>query len=185
MQGNRQNAQMAGLSWAQVSTPVGEVSAGWCGPSGIACVRFGSAPAGNDYQRELADAACVQLTEYFRGLRKAFDLPIDWSVTRRAPAPCARDARHVKSATGRQPATASSRGAAACGQRQLTRACPSRGQDHGIQSDSGDRAVSPVLASDGLGGYSGGTGTEVKRWLLILEGALPPTLDWQPAAATD
>ena len=38
-----------------------------------------------------------------------------------------------------------------------------------------------VLASDGLGGYSGGTGIEVKRWLLILEGALPPTLDWQPA----
>ena len=37
-----------------------------------------------------------------------------------------------------------------------------------------------VVASDGLGGYSGGTGIEVKRWLLILEGSLPPTLDWQP-----
>ena len=37
-----------------------------------------------------------------------------------------------------------------------------------------------VLASDGLGGYSGGAGVEVKRWLLILEGVLPPTLDWQP-----
>ena len=37
-----------------------------------------------------------------------------------------------------------------------------------------------VVASDGLGGYSGGAGTEVKRWLLILEGSLPPTLDWQP-----
>jgi methylated-DNA-[protein]-cysteine S-methyltransferase len=37
-----------------------------------------------------------------------------------------------------------------------------------------------VLASDGLGGYSGGAGVEVKRWLLILEGSLPPTLDWQP-----
>jgi O-6-methylguanine DNA methyltransferase len=37
-----------------------------------------------------------------------------------------------------------------------------------------------VVASDGLGGYSGGAGVEVKRWLLILEGALPPTLDWQP-----
>jgi methylated-DNA-[protein]-cysteine S-methyltransferase len=39
-----------------------------------------------------------------------------------------------------------------------------------------------VVASDGLGGYSGGTRLEVKRWLLILEGALPPTLDWEPAA---
>jgi methylated-DNA-[protein]-cysteine S-methyltransferase len=37
-----------------------------------------------------------------------------------------------------------------------------------------------VLASDGLGGYSGGEGIEVKRWLLILEGSLPPTLDWDP-----
>jgi methylated-DNA-[protein]-cysteine S-methyltransferase len=38
-----------------------------------------------------------------------------------------------------------------------------------------------VVASDGLGGYSGGTGIEIKRWLLIFEGALPPTLDWDPA----
>ena len=39
-----------------------------------------------------------------------------------------------------------------------------------------------VVASDGLGGYSGGAGPEVKRWLLILEGAIPPTLDWVPAS---
>lgn len=41
-----------------------------------------------------------------------------------------------------------------------------------------------VLAHDGLGGYSGGSGgngLEVKRWLLTLEGVLPPTLDWSPA----
>ena len=38
-----------------------------------------------------------------------------------------------------------------------------------------------VVASDGLGGYSGGAGPEVKRWLLILEGSAPPTLDWVPA----
>jgi methylated-DNA-[protein]-cysteine S-methyltransferase len=37
------------------------------------------------------------------------------------------------------------------------------------------------VAADGLGGYSGGTGPEVKRWLLTFEGALPPTLDWEPA----
>jgi methylated-DNA-[protein]-cysteine S-methyltransferase len=40
-----------------------------------------------------------------------------------------------------------------------------------------------VVASDGIGGYSGGTGIEAKRWLLILEGVLPPTLDWEPALA--
>jgi len=38
-----------------------------------------------------------------------------------------------------------------------------------------------VVAGDGLGGYSGGAGIEIKRWLLIFEGALPPTLDWDPA----
>ena len=37
-----------------------------------------------------------------------------------------------------------------------------------------------VVAADGLGGYSGGIGLEVKRWLLTFEGALPPTLDWEP-----
>jgi len=38
-----------------------------------------------------------------------------------------------------------------------------------------------VVAADGLGGYSGGTGIEIKRWLLIFEGTEPPTLDWVPA----
>jgi methylated-DNA-[protein]-cysteine S-methyltransferase len=41
-----------------------------------------------------------------------------------------------------------------------------------------------VLASDGIGGYSGGAGIEVKRWLLILEGSVPPTLDWEPMDAS-
>ncbi|MFI5533681.1 methylated-DNA--[protein]-cysteine S-methyltransferase [Kitasatospora sp. NPDC051853] len=36
-----------------------------------------------------------------------------------------------------------------------------------------------VVASDGIGGFGGGqVGIEVKRWLLTLEGVLPPTLDW-------
>lgn len=37
-----------------------------------------------------------------------------------------------------------------------------------------------VVASDGIGGFSG-VGIEVKRWLLTLEGALPATLDWDLA----
>lgn len=41
-----------------------------------------------------------------------------------------------------------------------------------------------VVAADGLGGYSGGTGPQVKRWLLTFEGSLPPTLDWEPSRAT-
>ncbi|MEU5026028.1 methylated-DNA--[protein]-cysteine S-methyltransferase [Streptomyces milbemycinicus] len=36
-----------------------------------------------------------------------------------------------------------------------------------------------VVAADGIGGFGGGeTGLAVKRWLLTLEGALAPTLDW-------
>jgi methylated-DNA-[protein]-cysteine S-methyltransferase len=34
-----------------------------------------------------------------------------------------------------------------------------------------------VIAGSGLGGFSGGDGVESKRWLLTLEGYLPPTLD--------
>ena len=41
-----------------------------------------------------------------------------------------------------------------------------------------------VVAGNGLGGYSGGAGVEIKRWLLIFEGALPPTLDWDPAGVS-
>ncbi|WP_034516108.1 methylated-DNA--[protein]-cysteine S-methyltransferase [Actinomadura rifamycini] len=40
-----------------------------------------------------------------------------------------------------------------------------------------------VVASNGLGGYSGACGVEGKRWLLTLEGAVPATLDWDIAVA--
>jgi methylated-DNA-[protein]-cysteine S-methyltransferase len=36
-----------------------------------------------------------------------------------------------------------------------------------------------VVAGNGLGGFSGGDGVDSKRWLLTLEGYLPPTLDWE------
>ncbi|MDH6111227.1 methylated-DNA-[protein]-cysteine S-methyltransferase [Kitasatospora sp. MAP12-15] len=36
-----------------------------------------------------------------------------------------------------------------------------------------------VVAADGIGGFGAGPlGLDVKRWLLTLEGLLPPTLDW-------
>ncbi|MGZ4630478.1 methylated-DNA--[protein]-cysteine S-methyltransferase [Oryzihumus sp.] len=36
-----------------------------------------------------------------------------------------------------------------------------------------------VVASNGLGGFTGGLA--IKQWLLTLEGVLAPTLDWSPA----
>jgi methylated-DNA-[protein]-cysteine S-methyltransferase len=42
-----------------------------------------------------------------------------------------------------------------------------------------------VVAADGLGGFSGGCGIELKRWLLTFEGALPEMLDFgAPAVAS-
>lgn len=170
---------MRWLSWAQLSTPVGEVCAG-CGPGGVACVRFGSAPEGNDDHRELADATRAQLAEYFRGRRKVFDLPIDWSAT-------AGQQRQVLETLAASVAygqtTSYGELARRSGLRVTNDIVPARAVGK-IMGSNPIPVIVPchrVLASDGLGGYSGGAGIEVKRWLLILEGALPPTLDWQPA----
>jgi methylated-DNA-[protein]-cysteine S-methyltransferase len=171
--------KMTSLSWAQLSTPVGEVCAG-CGPGGVACVRFGSAPAGNGDHRELADAARAQLAEYFRGHRKVFDLPIDWSAT----AGQQRQVLQTLAASVGYGQTASyGELARRSGLRVTSDIVPARAVGK-IMGSNPIPVIVPchrVLASDGLGGYSGGAGVEVKRWLLILEGALPPTLDWQPA----
>ncbi len=177
---------MTALSWAWLSTPVGHVSVG-CSADGIAQVRYGSpaSPFAGDTAdgaapgRELADAARQQLTEYFRGQRTTFDLPVDWSGT-------AGPQREVLQVLDRS---------VCYGQTITYGALASRA---GLPADGGNlpaRVVGQIMgsnpipvivpchrvvASDGLGGYSGGAGLEVKRWLLILEGSLPPTLDWQP-----
>jgi methylated-DNA-[protein]-cysteine S-methyltransferase len=189
------------LSWASLGTPVGQVSVG-CSTSGVARVRYGAPDLAGDSDeagghqasrdqasrdqasRDLADQALAELTDYFRGKRTAFDLPIDWSGT-------AGPQREVLKVLA---------GSVGYGESISYGALASRAglaPDDGLTA-SGDipaRLVGKimgsnpipvivpchrVLASDGLGGYSGGAGVEVKRWLLILEGALAPTLDWQP-----
>ncbi len=166
------------LSWASLSTPVGEVSVG-CSRDGVARVRFGPPPDRRDGGDHAASAR-QQLAEYFAGRRTAFDLQLDWSAT---------------SGTQRQ-VLETLAGSVGYGQTLSYGALADRA---GLAAEGGvppARVVGKimgsnpiplivpchrVLASDGLGGYSGGAGVEVKRWLLILEGALPPTLDWQPA----
>ncbi len=174
---------MAGLTWAQLATPVGDISMG-CGPCGVARVRFGPALAGNDDYRELADAARAQLVEYFRGRRKAFDLPIDWSAT---DGPQRLVLQTLAASVGYGQTTSYGELARRSGLRATAGTLPARAVGT-IMGSNPIPVIVPchrVLASDGLGGYSGGAGVEVKRWLLILEGAHPPTLDWQPAMATD
>ena len=156
----------------------------------MACVRFGSPPgraAGadraeqlNDPHRDLADTVRTQLTEYFRGLRRAFDVPIDWSVT---AGPQRLVLQTLAASVGYGETTSYGELAKLSGLAATEDVVPARAVGK-IMGSNPIPVLVPchrVLASDGLGGYSGGAGIEVKRWLLILEGALPPTLDWQPA----
>lgn len=122
--------------------------------------------------------AVTQLAEYFSGRRRSFDLPLDWSGMSRLQrrvlgvlfdsvgygetVSYGMLARRVQSADGTLVP------ARAIGQVMGSNPIPLIVPCH------------RVVAADGLGGYSGGTGLEVKRWLLTFEGALPPTLDWEP-----
>jgi methylated-DNA-[protein]-cysteine S-methyltransferase len=180
------NGQMTEVGWARLDTPVGEVSVG-CSAVGVVRVQFGAPPAdrppagGGREADELAAAARQQLAEYFCGRRRDFDLPLDWSAT-------SGTQRHVLEVlagsisygqTTSYGVLADRAGLKAAGDVRPARAVGK------IMGSNPIPVIVPchrVLASDGLGGYSGGTGPEVKRWLLILEGSLPPTLDWQPAS---
>jgi methylated-DNA-[protein]-cysteine S-methyltransferase len=180
---------MTALSWAWLSTPVGQVSVG-CSADGVAQVCYGVPPgrhdAGDGRHRDEADKSSVlaaaardQLIDYFRGLRRTFNLPIDWSGT----AGPQREVLQVLASSVRYGQTISY--GALAGRAGLIAGGdipPARAVGK-IMGSNPIPVIVPchrVLASDGLGGYSGGAGVEVKRWLLILEGALPPTLDWQP-----
>jgi len=188
---HRQNAEMTALAWAWLSTPVGQVSVG-CSTRGVAQVRYGvppasarsgtvadAGPADDPAARQLAELARQQLTAYFRGQRTEFDLPVDWSATagpqREVLAVLAASVGYGQTTT--YGALASQAGLAGSDGMPPARAVGT------IMGSNPVPVIVPchrVLASDGLGGYSGGGGVDVKRWLLILEGSLPPTLDWQP-----
>lgn len=181
---------MTELAWASLSTPVGQLSVG-CSSSGVARVHFGrphnpapaEPPAGRDVR---PDASCLadarrQLAEYLGGQRKSFDLPLDWTTVT-GPQRLVLGVLHDSVGYGQ---TVTYGGLA----RQA--GLPQDGQDLPARAVGQIMGSNPipvivpchrVVASDGLGGYSGGTGLEVKRWLLTLEGALPPTLDWEPAS---
>ncbi|HEY2505957.1 MAG TPA: methylated-DNA--[protein]-cysteine S-methyltransferase [Streptosporangiaceae bacterium] len=170
---------MTELFWASLDTPVGQVSVG-CSPQGVARIRYGAPPAGTDAAPDLASAALRQVTEYFRGGLKAFELDVDWSATSGTQ----RQVLQVLAdSVGYGQTTTYGELAQRAGLAASADVLPARvvGQ---IMASNPIPVVVPchrVLAADGLGGYSGGAGIEVKRWLLILEGALPPTLDWVPA----
>ena len=191
-----ENALVTDLSWAWLSTPVGPVSVG-CSDDGVAKVRYGSPPGrpdaadhgeqlaeveenrAGDARQQLARDARKQLTEYFRGQRTRFDLPLDWSGT----AGPQREVLRVLAASVGYGETISYGGLASRADLPAVGDVPPARAVGTIMGSNPIPVIVPchrVLAADGLGGYSGGAGVEVKRWLLILEGSLPPTLDWQP-----
>jgi len=186
------------LAWATLDTPVGPMSVG-CSPAGLSQVRFGpppgsSAPPGPPgppgtstppagaagAAHELSSALATQVREYFSGGRRIFDVPVDWtglSGRRR------QVLRVLFETVGYGQTVSYGALAEGAGLTGHDATLPARAVG-GIMASNPIPLVVPchrVVAADGLGGYSGGTGPEVKRWLLTFEGALPPTLDWEPA----
>ncbi|MGH3276656.1 MAG: methylated-DNA--[protein]-cysteine S-methyltransferase [Streptosporangiaceae bacterium] len=186
------------LEWASMDTPVGPVSVG-CGIAGVAEVRFGlpPGPAGsaaaaghtatalganpNNRVSEIALLARRQLAEYFAGQRKEFGLPLDWSAFGPAQRPVLE---LLYDGVGYGETITYGMLAGRAGLCASSDVIPARAVGQ-IMGSNPVPVIVPchrVVARDGLGGYSGGAGPEVKRWLLILEGSLPPTLDWTPAS---
>jgi methylated-DNA-[protein]-cysteine S-methyltransferase len=171
-----------GLSWASLSTPVGVVSVG-CSQAGVARVRYGRPtvpPSEHSAGARFAAAARAELLEYFRGARRAFDVPVDWES---ASEPQLRVLTVLAHTVGYGETITYG----ALARRAGLPADPASARAVGSTMAANPVPIivpcHRVLASDGLGGYSGGDGVEVKRWLLILEGSHPPTLDWDAREA--
>jgi methylated-DNA-[protein]-cysteine S-methyltransferase len=176
------------LRWATLSSPVGPLAVG-CSPAGVARVDFRTPGGPGRLQREpgaspaaagLLGAARDQLAEYFAGQRQVFDLPLDWSG-------CSRAQHQVLSVLYGSVGYGETLTYGDLAQRAVAGpdgiSLPARAIGR-IMGSNPLPLIVPchrVVAGNGLGGYSGGTGIEIKRWLLIFEGALPATMDWDVA----
>jgi methylated-DNA-[protein]-cysteine S-methyltransferase len=170
------------LGWASIEIPVGQVSVA-CSAAGVARVRFGAPPAVRepgpaDAPGGLLSAARDQLSEYFGGTRRAFDLPLDWGSA-------ARERREVLCLLAETVGYGETITYGSLAQRDERPEIDARAVG-GIMASNPIPVIVPchrVVAADGLGGFSGGSGPELKRWLLTFEGALPAMLDFgEPAA---
>jgi O-6-methylguanine DNA methyltransferase len=175
--GRREPGQVAGQASADQASP-GQASAGQAsaGQASAGQASAGQASSG------LLSAARDQLAEYFAGQRQVFDLPVDWSG-------CSRAQHQVLSVLYDSVTYGETVTYGELAQRAVAGpdgiSLPARAIGR-IMGSNPIPLIVPchrVVAGNGLGGYSGGTGIEIKRWLLIFEGALPATLDWSPAGA--
>jgi len=193
------------LAWTTLDTPVGPLSLA-CSGSGLAMIWFsarsgdrGEPASGSATANDSLDAARTQLSEYFLGSRRVFDLAIDWD----AVPPPRRQVLSVLFETVQYGETvtygslARRAGLDAGGvEGSAPPVIPVDARDIPARAIGRIMGSNPlplivpchrVVAADGLGGYSGGsgsggsTGIEIKRWLLTFEGTLPATLDWDPS----
>lgn len=166
----------AELSWTAVSSAVGPLTIVATG-RGLLRLSFGEpgpvlAEFGGAARRPHSGIAAdvgVQVTEYFEGSRRRFDVPIDWSpvqgyrlhvlrtLSERVPFGRTVSYRELAELSGR-PAAARTVGAI-MGSNPVPLVVPC----HRV-----------VASGGGLGGF--GPGVEAKRRLLVLEGVLSPTL---------
>jgi methylated-DNA-[protein]-cysteine S-methyltransferase len=196
-----QNGAVRALSWTTIETPAGLLAAG-SSKAGLAAVRFGGPPppaAGSapgsdpgdpgdpgdsgdsgDGRDQVLGSTCAQLAEYFAGRRRVFDLTIDWAGVSR---PQYEVLSVLFESVGYGETITYGALARRAGAAPTATELPARAIGR-IMGSNPIPVIVPchrVVAGNGLGGFSGGIGPELKRWLLIFEGALPPTLDWTPA----
>ncbi|MDH2425139.1 methylated-DNA--[protein]-cysteine S-methyltransferase [Sphaerisporangium sp. TRM90804] len=178
---------MVDVAFGSVLTPLGRFVAAVT-PDGVAATDFRDAPAtrrrmlarlGAGAGEAGADAGAwagrveEELAAYFAGRLRAFTVPVDWRLF----TPAQRRVLGTLYETVRYGRVTTYGGLAA----ESGAGLPARA----IGSIMGGNPVPVivpchrVVAGDGLGGFSGGDGVESKRWLLTLEGYLPPTLDWE------
>ena len=170
---------------------MGQVSVA-CTDAGVARVSYGPPPGPEPRPGTLAsvllEATLEELARYFGGHLKRFSVPVDMGSaqgSRRA----VLSALHQTVGFGQ---TITYGGLAARAGLKATAepgnfVPPARvvGQ---IMASNPIALIVPchrVVAGTGLGGYGGGTGTDVKQWLLVFEGAIPATLDWDAAGLPD
>ncbi|GII78291.1 methylated-DNA--protein-cysteine methyltransferase [Sphaerisporangium rufum] len=173
---------MLDVAFGSVPTPVGDVLVAVTG-QGVVATSFGDGPA---VRRRVLDrlgaleaddpgrarAAREEMAAYFAGRLRRFTVPLDWRLTsplqRRVLGTLHETVPYGRVTTYGGLADRSGAGVPA-------RAIGS------IMGGNPIPIIVPchrVVAGSGLGGFSGGEGVESKRWLLTLEGYLPPTLDW-------
>jgi methylated-DNA-[protein]-cysteine S-methyltransferase len=163
---------MTTLFFDQFDSQVGVIGV-LAGPAGVREVGWRLRPQGASIEPdEMVQMALGQLREYFAGQRREFTLPLDLPPMEPVPHAVLQALRSVgygKTITYGELAQLSGTGvpARAIGEIMAANPVPIIIPCH------------RVVASDGLGGYSGGEPgrqLETKRWLLENEGALPPAL---------